>query len=83
MIRHHSKAIQAATRAAHPGCFLVEVVTPYATALLAVPDTPENRDRALECAPAITGDMLEDLSHTSHTSSLPMPSELQEQETNA
>ena len=65
MIRHYTKAEQAAARAAYPDCFLVEVVTAHATCLVSVPDTPENRARTLQHAPCITGDMLDGLSHVS------------------
>jgi hypothetical protein len=59
---HYTAEAIAPIRLMHPGHFLVEIATQNASCLIAIADTPENRERAIPLMPGMTADLLDSAS---------------------
>ena len=65
-LNHYTAEEIAAAREDYPGHVLVEVATPRAACLIAIPDTPENRDKPIANMPGMTIDLLDGNTIMSH-----------------
>jgi hypothetical protein len=57
--RHYTASEVEILRASYPGHFLVEIATSKAACVIAIADTPENRDKAIPLMPGMTADLLD------------------------
>lgn len=59
MVRHYTPEEVTAARAEYPQHFIVEIETPGAACLIAIADTPRNRDLPIPLMPRMSADLLD------------------------